>query len=208
MTGEILFVPSGCPHYVENLTQSIAISANYVDPSNLPLVLKELAINGLRDPRAQQLHEELVKKHKDLIHIEGDQGPKDQIGRNSGEVQVHEELRGEHKELIDNDEDQDQCLHGDETDKDATSSRTKTVKLVRGGDQGHFVSSTDCKDVEVVDIHSKHRCKNAEIVGQRNYVENWNPHVEKWIEEVERKGDLRWPDFKNNGTQHTSNEVV
>ena len=37
-----------------------------MDPSNLSLVLSELAINGLRDPRAAQLHEELTRECKEL----------------------------------------------------------------------------------------------------------------------------------------------
>lgn len=58
----MLFVPAGCPHRVENLEQSIAISANFVDPSNLKTVVKELEINALVDPRTADLLGEL--KHK------------------------------------------------------------------------------------------------------------------------------------------------
>ena len=65
--GEVLFVPSGCPHYVENITQSVAISANFVDPSNLLPVLTELSINALRDPRAAELHQQLTDKCADLV---------------------------------------------------------------------------------------------------------------------------------------------
>jgi hypothetical protein len=55
--GELLFVPAGSPHRVENLEPSLAISANFVDSSNLDGVLRELRVNGLRDPRAQALLE-------------------------------------------------------------------------------------------------------------------------------------------------------
>ena len=55
--GELLFVPAGSPHRVENLEPSLAISANFVDSSNLDEVVRELRVNGLRDPRAQALLE-------------------------------------------------------------------------------------------------------------------------------------------------------
>lgn len=35
-------MPAGSPHFVENLTHTIAVSGNYVDCSNLTLVLEEL----------------------------------------------------------------------------------------------------------------------------------------------------------------------
>ena len=53
--GELLFVPFGCPHRVENLEKSLAISANFVDSSNRDAVKKELVVNGLLDPRAEDL---------------------------------------------------------------------------------------------------------------------------------------------------------
>ncbi|XP_074649165.1 bifunctional arginine demethylase and lysyl-hydroxylase JMJD6-like [Tubulanus polymorphus] len=53
--GDVLFVPAGCPHRVENLEKSIAISANFVDKSNFDSVKKELAINALIDSRAAEL---------------------------------------------------------------------------------------------------------------------------------------------------------
>lgn len=53
--GDLLFVPAGCPHRVENLTQSAAISANFVDLSNLSLVKKELHFASLVDPSAREL---------------------------------------------------------------------------------------------------------------------------------------------------------
>lgn len=54
-TGEILFVPGGCPHYVQNLSSTLAISANFVDLSNFHKVLEELQVNALLDPRAADL---------------------------------------------------------------------------------------------------------------------------------------------------------
>lgn len=53
--GELLFVPYGCPHRVENLEDSLAVSANFVDLSNFHVVLEELKANALLDPRAEDL---------------------------------------------------------------------------------------------------------------------------------------------------------
>ena len=53
--GELLFVPAGCPHRVENLTTSLAISSNFVDQSNFDLVKSELACHALVDPRSADL---------------------------------------------------------------------------------------------------------------------------------------------------------
>nr|XP_022313990.1 F-box protein At1g78280-like [Crassostrea virginica] len=53
--GEVLFVPAGCPHRVENMTSSVAISANFVDMSNWENVLRELELNAFVDPRSQDL---------------------------------------------------------------------------------------------------------------------------------------------------------
>ena len=57
--GEVLFVPAGCPHRVENLTKSLAISANFVDKSNIDLVMRELSIDALQDQRAADLLQQL-----------------------------------------------------------------------------------------------------------------------------------------------------
>ena len=59
--GELLFVPYGSPHRVENLESSLAISANFVSNSNLEAVLEELEVNGLLDPRAEELRCSLQK---------------------------------------------------------------------------------------------------------------------------------------------------
>ncbi|XP_064607869.1 LOW QUALITY PROTEIN: bifunctional arginine demethylase and lysyl-hydroxylase JMJD6-like [Liolophura sinensis] len=53
--GDLLFVPSGCPHRVENLETSLAISGNFVDLSNFKAVKEELEISALIDPRAEDL---------------------------------------------------------------------------------------------------------------------------------------------------------
>lgn len=61
--GELLFVPAGCTHRVENLEKSLAISANFVDSSNIELVKKELKVNALVDERAEQLVKVFESEH-------------------------------------------------------------------------------------------------------------------------------------------------
>ncbi|XP_052791172.1 uncharacterized protein LOC128225165 [Mya arenaria] len=57
--GEVLFVPAGCPHRVENLESSLAISANYIDLSNLHLAQRELTLAALLHSRSHDLLEQL-----------------------------------------------------------------------------------------------------------------------------------------------------
>ncbi|RUS72799.1 hypothetical protein EGW08_019436 [Elysia chlorotica] len=57
--GDLLFVPFGSPHFVENLTASVAVSSNYVDATNYHQVCEELRVNGLLDPRAKHLLDQL-----------------------------------------------------------------------------------------------------------------------------------------------------
>ena len=57
--GELLFVPHGSPHRVENLEDSVAVSGNFVDESNIENAVKHLRINALLDPRSQELLKEL-----------------------------------------------------------------------------------------------------------------------------------------------------
>lgn len=63
--GELLFVPACCPHRVENLEKSLAISANFVDLSNLELVKEELRVNSIVDERAQDLYMQIT--HQDFV---------------------------------------------------------------------------------------------------------------------------------------------
>ncbi|CAN0365462.1 unnamed protein product, partial [Scytosiphon promiscuus] len=53
--GDILFVPSGCPHYVENLTDTLALSCNYVDSTNVEASLEALRDQAHTDPGAGAL---------------------------------------------------------------------------------------------------------------------------------------------------------
>ena len=57
--GDLLFVPGGAPHAVENLTDTIAVGGNFVDESNLPRVLAELRVLQERYPDAGKLAEAL-----------------------------------------------------------------------------------------------------------------------------------------------------
>lgn len=41
-SGDLLFVPAGCPHRVENMTDTLALSCNYVDATNMDASLKAL----------------------------------------------------------------------------------------------------------------------------------------------------------------------
>ena len=49
---QVLFVPSGCAHCVTNVTDTLAISANYVDSSNICRALSELHIASAEDDRS------------------------------------------------------------------------------------------------------------------------------------------------------------
>eukprot|EP01147_Barroeca_monosierra_P009229 gene9229-1513_t len=57
--GQVLFVPAGSPHTVLNLTDTIAVSGNFVDECNLSNALKALHIDGLVDPGARYVAEQL-----------------------------------------------------------------------------------------------------------------------------------------------------
>ena len=65
--GEVLFVPAGCPHGVRNETDTIAISANYVDTSNLSLVIGELELLSTEDPRAKVVLDSLKEKQHEIL---------------------------------------------------------------------------------------------------------------------------------------------
>jgi hypothetical protein len=55
--GQVLFVPAGSPHRVENLESSVAVSGNFVDDSNISEAVVHLQRNALLDPRAGELLE-------------------------------------------------------------------------------------------------------------------------------------------------------
>lgn len=47
--GEVLFVPGGTPHAVENLTDSLAVAGNFVDEANLEEALADMRLLAKRD---------------------------------------------------------------------------------------------------------------------------------------------------------------
>ncbi|CBN75481.1 conserved unknown protein [Ectocarpus siliculosus] len=53
--GDLLFVPAGCPHRVENLTGTLALSCNYVDATNIDMSLAALQDQAFTDPQAAAL---------------------------------------------------------------------------------------------------------------------------------------------------------
>lgn len=67
VSGELLFVPRRTPHYVVSSgdPESIAISANYVDASNVECAIDGLALLGLETPAAAQLAAALKSKRTD-----------------------------------------------------------------------------------------------------------------------------------------------
>ena len=57
--GQLLFVPAGSPHQVENLSDTVAVSANLVNQTNIKLALRYFKISALLDPRTEDLLQEL-----------------------------------------------------------------------------------------------------------------------------------------------------
>ncbi len=61
--GDVIFVPQGSPHSVENLSEvSVAISGNFVDATNVGEVAQSLRKNALVDERAASLLGEFALK--------------------------------------------------------------------------------------------------------------------------------------------------
>ena len=58
--GQLLFVPGGSPHKVENLKDSVAVSGNFVNETNIDEAVQHFKINALQDPRTADLLHELV----------------------------------------------------------------------------------------------------------------------------------------------------
>ncbi|CAJ1376981.1 unnamed protein product [Effrenium voratum] len=59
--GDLIFVPAGWPHQVDNLETSVAVSANFIDPSNLQRALDEADLLALVEEEAQLLGDALRK---------------------------------------------------------------------------------------------------------------------------------------------------
>ena len=47
--GQLLFVPGGTPHHVENLHDTLAVAGNFLDDSNLDAALRDMRVMGMRD---------------------------------------------------------------------------------------------------------------------------------------------------------------
>ncbi|EGD75714.1 hypothetical protein PTSG_07831 [Salpingoeca rosetta] len=65
--GELLFVPSGSPHAVQNITDSIAVSGNFVDDSNIDAVLEALRVDRLVDPGAEGVLRQLSRRKETAV---------------------------------------------------------------------------------------------------------------------------------------------
>ena len=57
--GQLLFVPAGSPHQVENISDTLAVSGNFVNQTNISLATRYFKINALLDPRTEDLLQEL-----------------------------------------------------------------------------------------------------------------------------------------------------
>ena len=53
--GDVLFVPRGCPHRVDNLSASVAVSGNFVNASNAAEAVEHIKKAALMDPAARDL---------------------------------------------------------------------------------------------------------------------------------------------------------
>ena len=65
-------MPAGCPHGACNLTDSVAISANYVDYSNLALAIAELELACAEDARAKVVLDSLRQRQEEVAGVELD----------------------------------------------------------------------------------------------------------------------------------------
>eukprot|EP00040_Diaphanoeca_grandis_P022109 m.118272 g.118272 ORF g.118272 m.118272 type:complete len:481 (+) comp28649_c0_seq1:167-1609(+) len=83
--GDVLFVPGGTPHFVENLDITIAYAGNYIDESNIETALEDIRVLGLRDPvfksafdalnrvefdQTVGCHDELLSEHQLVVPFE------------------------------------------------------------------------------------------------------------------------------------------
>jgi len=59
--GDVIFVPAGAAHQVENLADSVAVSMNYVDGSNLSRAIEELFALALRGGKDEEVTLSLAK---------------------------------------------------------------------------------------------------------------------------------------------------
>ena len=62
--GDLLFVPAGCPHRVLNLSDTVAVSANFVDGTNLHVARRALRAMAHADARAGELLRALPSRRR------------------------------------------------------------------------------------------------------------------------------------------------
>jgi len=60
--GDLLFVPGGSPHRVENIEKSVAVSGNFVNETNLEEAIWHFKVNAMKDSRYQDLLHEFLQK--------------------------------------------------------------------------------------------------------------------------------------------------
>ncbi|CAE7558542.1 DISP3, partial [Symbiodinium sp. CCMP2456] len=77
--GDFLFVPAGWPHQVENLKTSVAVSANFVDESNLERALEEAEILGLVEETPQLLGAALRRRSEAAAEAEEAPSPSETL---------------------------------------------------------------------------------------------------------------------------------
>ena len=53
--GDVIFIPSGCPHHVRNVEDTVAISANVIGEANAAAAEEELSVLAISCPRSREL---------------------------------------------------------------------------------------------------------------------------------------------------------
>ena len=91
--GEVLFVPGGTPHAVENLTDSLAVAGNFVDESNLEAVLADMGWMGECDPALKEAASALAEMEHEEAELDALVGleqpmPAEQLVRPFGSDEV------------------------------------------------------------------------------------------------------------------------
>lgn len=67
--GQLLFVPGGTPHAVENLSDCLALAGNFVDDSNVEAALADLRVLGVRDANVMAVADALAE-----MELEAEEG--------------------------------------------------------------------------------------------------------------------------------------
>eukprot|EP00039_Didymoeca_costata_P012864 m.187407 g.187407 ORF g.187407 m.187407 type:complete len:723 (-) comp15608_c0_seq2:5437-7605(-) len=74
--GDVLFVPGGTPHHVENLGNTISYAGNFVDAANFDRVLQDMKTMGWKDGQLKQAYSAL-----DEVELDAEMGMHDDIGQ-------------------------------------------------------------------------------------------------------------------------------